>query len=118
MRTTAHPAGFTLVETIVALLLLTIGGLALTSTSALVGRELNANALRERATRIAASRLEILAAECRSASSGREQLQSIESAWTISVIDSSRVRLLESVSYMTWKGGRTDFYLATIGCPR
>ena len=64
--------GYTLIETIVALLLFTIGVLALVSTSALVGREMNTNAVRERAGRMAASRIEIVGAACRRAASGRE----------------------------------------------
>ena len=56
----ASESGYTLIEIVVALLLFTVGGLALVATSAVIGRELNANATRERAGRIAATRLEIL----------------------------------------------------------
>src|SRR6266516_5016358 len=101
--------GYTLIETIVAVLLFTLGGLALASASAVIGRGLNADAIRERAARIAASRVEIISAECRTATSGREELQQIESEWSVSFA-ASRVSVVESVSYMTQKGGRTDFY--------
>jgi len=45
--------GYTLIEIIIALLLFTIGGLALVSTSALIARATNADGIRERAGRIA-----------------------------------------------------------------
>src|SRR5215216_3834635 len=97
-------SGYTLVEAVVALLLFTVGGLAQTSTSAMVARELNANVLRERATRIAGSRLEILTAACGRVSSGQETAQLVESAWTVSIMNTSRIGLVESVSYVTWQG--------------
>lgn len=109
--------GYTLIEIVVALFLFTVGGLALVATSAVVGRELDANATRERAGRIAASRLEILGAGCRSASGGRETLGRIESEWSVSFPDSSHVSVLESITYPTRWGGRTDLYRVLMPCP-
>ena len=109
--------GYTLIEIVVALFLFTAGCLALVATSAVIGRELNANATRERAERIAASRLEILAASCRSASSGRETLGRIESEWSVGFPDSSRVGLSESVAYPTRSGRRSNLYRVTLPCP-
>lgn len=109
--------GYTLIETIVAVLLFTLGGLALASTSAVIGRGLTADAIRERASRIAASRLEIISAECRTATSGREAFQQIDSEWSVSFADPSRVSVVESVSYVTGKGRRTEFYRALLPCP-
>lgn len=109
-------AGYTLIEIIVALLLFTIGGLALVSTSALVGREMNTNAVRERAGRMAASRLEILGAACRRAASGRETFQQVESAWSVAFLDSARLSVVESVSYPAEGGRRTDRFRAVLPC--
>jgi hypothetical protein len=109
--------GYTLLEMIIALFLFTIGGLALVAISAAVGRELDANALRERAGRIAASRLEILGAACRGATAGREILGRIRSEWSVSFPDSSHLSVLESITYPTRRGGRTDLYRATLSCP-
>ena len=117
MRRAPAARGYTLIETILAVLLFTLGGLALASTSGVICRELNANGLRERAARIAASRLEIIGAECRASSSGRASLQQVESNWSVSFPNPSRVSLVESVSYGTWKGQRTDFYRAILPCP-
>jgi Tfp pilus assembly protein PilV len=111
-----HGAGYTLIETIVALLLFTIGGLALVTTSALVGRAMNANAVRERAGRMAASRLEILGSACQVAKSGSDRFQRIESEWSVAVLDSARLSVVESVSYPTAKGQRTDRFRAVLAC--
>ena len=108
--------GYTLIEIVVAILLFTVGGLALAATSAVVGRELNANASRERAGRIAANRLEQLRAECRSATGGRALIGRIESEWSVGFPDSSHVSLRESITYPTAKGVRTDVYRTTLPC--
>jgi prepilin-type N-terminal cleavage/methylation domain-containing protein len=118
MRKAADRDGYTLVELVVALLLFAIGGLALTSTSAVIGRQLNSNTVRDQAGRIATSRLEILRAQCRAASTGSETLQRIRSEWTVSFPDPARVSLVESVTYETWSGRRTDIYRATAPCER
>jgi Tfp pilus assembly protein PilV len=109
--------GYTLIEIVVALFLFTVGGLALVATSAVVGRELNANASREKAGRIASSRLEILRPGCRSASGGHETFGLIESRWSVSLPDSSHVGLVESITYPTRRGVRTDLYRVTLTCP-
>jgi Tfp pilus assembly protein PilV len=108
--------GYTLIEIVVAIFLFTVGGLALVATSAVVGSELNANAIREQAGRIAASRLEVLRAGCRRASGGHEVFGRIESAWSVGFPDSSHVSLLESITYPTQRGDRTDLYRATLPC--
>jgi hypothetical protein len=109
--------GYTLIELVVALFLFTAGALAFVATSAIVGRELAANAIRERAGRISANRLEILRAACRDATGGRETFGQIESVWSVGHPDSSRVSVLESITYPTPRGGRTDIYSVTLPCP-
>jgi Tfp pilus assembly protein PilV len=109
--------GYTLIETVMAVLLFSLGGLALVSTSAVIGRGLSADAIRERAARLAASRLEIISAQCRTATSGQETFQQIDSQWSVSFPTGSRVNVVESVSYITEKGRRTDSYRAVLPCP-
>ena len=113
---TCFRIGYTLIEIVVALFLFSVGGLALVATSAVVGSELNANANREQARRIAATRLEILRAGCRIAGGGHESFGRIESAWSVGFPDSSHVSLLESITYPTQRGARTDLYRATLSC--
>jgi pilin/secretion family protein with methylation motif len=110
-------AGYTLIEIVVGLLLFTAGALALVATSAVIGSELSANAIRERAGRIAETRLEILGAACRGATDGREALGRIQSEWSVGFADSGHVRLVESITYPTRRGGRTDSYRVTLPCP-
>ena len=108
--------GYTLIEIIIALLLFTIGGLALVSTSALIARATNADGIRERAGRIAASRLEILGVECQRAVSGRETLQQIQSEWAVTLLDSVRISVVEAVSYPTSEGRLTLRFDSTLPC--
>lgn len=110
--------GYTLVEVVVATFLFSVGALALVATSAVVGRELDANASRERATRIAATRLEMLRAECRSASGGRETMGRIISEWSVAVPDSAHLSVIESITYPTTRDARSDVYRVTLPCAR
>ena len=114
----AGSAGYTLIEIIVALLLFTIGGLALVSTSALIARATSADGIRERAGRIAASRLEILGVECLRAVSGRETLQQIESEWSVLPLDSARISVIETVSYPSPDGRRAVRFPSVLQCRR
>jgi len=108
--------GYTLLELIVALLLFAIGGLALAGGSAVIGQALNADALRERAARIAAREIEILVAGCRSAASGHQSLPQIESDWLVSRPDSNRVSITQTVTYFASNGRRTDSYRVLRSC--
>lgn len=111
-------AGYTLIEIIVALLLFAIGGLALVSTSALIARATNVDGIRERAGRIAATRLEILRIECQRAVSGRETLQPVESEWSVTLLDSTRIKVIEAVSYPTPDGRLTLRFDSIFPCRR
>jgi prepilin-type N-terminal cleavage/methylation domain-containing protein len=108
--------GFSLVETIIALLIFSVGGLALASTAAMIGRQLRVDELRERGGRIAASRLETLRASCRGATSGSQFAGGVRSDWSVVVGDSGRTNLTESVSYVSWSGPRSDTYRAVVQC--
>lgn len=115
MRTSLR-IGYTLIEIVVAIFLFSVGGLALVATSAIVGRELTVNAARERAGRIAATRLEMLRAGCRSAISGHEAFGRIESQWSVGGSDSSHLSVMESITYPARQGFRTDVYRGTLPC--
>jgi len=110
-------SGYTLVELIVALLLFAVGGLALASTSAVLGRALNTDARRERAARIAGSQIEQLAASCQSAADGGRSYPGIRSDWAVSHPDANTIEIHESVGYESARGHRTDDYRVLMGCP-
>lgn len=108
--------GFTLIEVIVALLVFTVGALALVAGSAFVGREMNSNAIREQSVRIATSRLELVASQCERASSGSEKVGAVVSRWSISPVTNG-VAVSETVTYTTAAGRRSDEYHAAFSCP-
>jgi Tfp pilus assembly protein PilV len=110
--------GYTLIEIIIALLLFTVGGLALVSTSALIARATNADGIREQAGRIAASRLEILGVECQRAVSGSETSRQIHSEWAVTRLDSARIRVVETVTYPTTEGWLTLRFDSIQPCSR
>jgi len=112
---TSQRIGYTLIEIVVAIFLFSVGGLALVATSAIVGRELTVNASRERAGRIAATRLELLRADCRGATSGHEAFGRIESQWS-GGSNSSHLTATESITYPARQGSRTDVYRGTLRC--
>lgn len=118
MQTSLAPrVGYTLVELIVALLLFAIGGLALASTSAVIGRALNVDALREKSARMASRRMEILLASCRDATSGNEIVPPISSEWRVSRPDAGHIDVSETVSFPGSGGRRTDSYRGLLSCP-
>jgi prepilin-type N-terminal cleavage/methylation domain-containing protein len=117
MRKKPMTAGYTLVEILVALLIFTVGALALAASSARVAQALAMNAIRERAGRVASSRIEVIKSQCGIAASGRETVQQIESAWAVARTDSLRISVTESVSYFLPRGSRTETYRVTVWCP-
>lgn len=114
MQVLSRTTGYTLIETIVAVLLFTVGGLALASTAGLVGRQLATDSRRETAARVAASRMEKLRADCR-LPSGHERVNGVESAWSVTR-DGSTVRVAGTVSYAAWSGSRSDTYTFSFLC--
>ena len=110
--------GHTVVEVVAATFLFSVGALALVATSAVVGRELDLNASRERAVRIAVARLEMLRAECRSAGGGSETMGRITSEWSVAAPDSAHLSVIESISYPTRRDVRNESYRVTLPCSR
>lgn len=97
-------------------MLFAIGGLALASTSAVLGKALNTDAVRERAARVAGTQIEVLTAECHSASNGGKSYAQIRSDWTVARPSPNTIQIRESVSYSSAGGLRTDSYRALVGC--
>jgi prepilin-type N-terminal cleavage/methylation domain-containing protein len=107
--------GYTLVEVVVALLVFTIGALALAASSAVVARTMHINLLRERAGRIAASRIETIRSACSTAASGMEGVEGIESQWTVGH-GAQTVSILESTRYPSATGPHLETYQALALC--
>ena len=115
---TPGPAGYTLIEIIVAIVIFTAGALALAASSAVVAEAMAANALRERGRRIASSRIAVIKTQCAVAMSGGETVQQIQSAWSVAHPSPSRVDVVESVGYLLPRGSRAETYRATVWCPK
>jgi Tfp pilus assembly protein PilV len=85
------PRGFTLVETLVALLLLQVGMLALAATSAVAARDLAIAHRSVRAQSIALNQLESLAADGCAASGGATSVAGgYDVRWTVQADDRRR----------------------------
>ena len=87
--------GFTLAELIVALVLLTVGLLALASTSAFLTYEIAANGRAERAAAIGQSRLEILRTGICADAQGRESVHGLSVAWSVAPSGRSALATVE-----------------------
>jgi prepilin-type N-terminal cleavage/methylation domain-containing protein len=110
--------GYTLIETVVAILVFSVGALALAASSAAIGRSLAANSRREQAARIASNRLELIRADCSGARSGSEWIADIHSLWTVDRGPVGTVTALESVRYSGGRGLLTDRYTSLVLCDR
>src|SRR3954468_4880119 len=109
-------AGYTLIEVVVAMLVFTVGGLALAAGSAVVGRAMAVNGRREDATRLAISRLEQIRSSCGSATSGVDSSGSARVRWTVAR-QSTSVTVVEDVSFPTPSGIHTESIRASFACP-
>lgn len=117
MRKGERVAGYTLVEIIVALLVFTIGALALAASSAIVAGAMANNAARELAARTAVSRIETIASQCATATSGHETIRQIESEW-VTTTGPTTTDVTEAVGCPALGRSCTTKYRATIWCPR
>jgi prepilin-type N-terminal cleavage/methylation domain-containing protein len=109
-------SGFTLLETVLALLLFSVGALGLAATTAAITRNLTLSSIRERSARIAAARIETLhSLTCAAITSGTESLTGVTSSWSATA-SGSRVSLTEAVTYNLGKTTRTDSYSSTFRC--
>jgi len=111
--------GFTIIEVLVAVLVLTIGVLALVGTAGLVTRMVAQGHIDSEATALAAQRFEILRSEgcANMAASGSVTDGPYTIAWRVLPVASDRARRVYlSVSQPTMNGQRSRFYSSTIFC--
>ena len=116
-RAAAKREGFTLVELIVAILILSVGLLGMASTSAVVLRQMSGGAKQSIAAAVAQSRMEILRANrCGTATSGTATTRGLSESWTVTPLTrSDSVRVV--VSWTARSGiTRTNSYNSRIPC--
>ena len=110
-------AGFTLIETVFAIFIFSVGALGFAATATVMVRSLAVAAARERSARIASARLETLRSLPCGGQSGSELTQGFQSAWTV-VPANSGVSIVEQVTYSAAGATRTDTYKAIVPCTR
>ena len=108
-------AGFTLIETVFAIFIFSVGALGFAATTAVIVRSLGVAAARERAARAASARLETLRSTACSAQSGSDTRDGIQSAWTV-VAANNAVSVTDRVTYIAAGSVRTDIFSAVFPC--
>jgi prepilin-type N-terminal cleavage/methylation domain-containing protein len=109
--------GFTLVELVVATLVLTVGVLALAGTAAAVGRMVGWGQRMGESAVAAAARLERLrAGGCASLADGRDSAGRYRLQWTVAAAGGLRAVAL-TVTYPNGRSDRSDRFEALAWCP-
>lgn len=108
--------GLTLVEIVVAILILSVGALALAGTSALMVRRMAESASGAAAASVGRNRLESsFSSPCSALTSGNEQLLGVRSEWSTTGSAYSAA-ISQHVSYPTRRGAHTDHFLTAAPC--
>lgn len=115
MKTRAR-RGLTLIEIVVAILILSVGALALAGSSAVMVRRMAESARGAAAASVARSRLESsFATQCTALSSGGELILGVQSDWSVSGSAKS-TDIRQRVTYPTRRGTHTDDFLTAAPC--
>jgi type IV pilus assembly protein PilV len=113
-------SGFTLVELMVAMMLLSVGMLALASSSAVVIKQMTEAGTMSVASSVAQTRMERLrtaASTCAAAAAvnGNATTRGVTESWTITPMTRS-AQLSVTVTYDTKRGNRSQTYLSMVPC--
>lgn len=110
-------AGFTLVELIVAMLMLTIGLLGLAAVGAVVLKQTRGGTAQTIAVSIAQSRFEQLEGDpCASITSGTATVRGMTESWTVSPLGRRAMIVHDTVSYAGNNGTRKIGIRTAIAC--
>jgi prepilin-type N-terminal cleavage/methylation domain-containing protein len=109
-------AGFTLVELMVGMMVMTVGVLGLAGTSAVVMRQMNESGSMNVASSVGQARIEKLRlASCTVATSGSATTRGIAESWTLTPGTRS-AQIQEIVTFPTRRGTRSQTYLSLVPC--
>ena len=113
--------GTTMIELVVALMILSIGMLSLTSGTMLLQRLMNGGTMQSRVATSASTRMEtIRATSCANITSGADTVRGIVSRWTTTPISVAGVRRGVNVNlvvqYTTSRGLRTQNFQTIVPC--
>ena len=109
-------AGFTLVELMVAMLMFTVGLLALASTSAVVVSQMGDAGRMGVAASAAQTRIERLrSGACTTAQTGTNAARGVSESWTVTPMTRS-ARIDVTITYNTRRGLRSQTYRSMMRC--
>jgi prepilin-type N-terminal cleavage/methylation domain-containing protein len=109
--------GFTLVEAMVAIVVLAVGVLGLAGSAAFMTRQMSGGKRLERANVIARSRVEGLSAQdCTKLSNGTANASGISEQWTVAPVTGA-VTVTEQVTFAGERGARSKTYVTMLSCP-
>lgn len=110
--------GFTLVELMVAIMLLSVGMLALAGSSAMVVKQMGEAGTMTIAAAVAQTRVESLRstpATCTTASTATATTRGVDESWTVTPMARSS-QISVTVTYFTKRGNRSQTYLSMVPC--
>ncbi|GAC1650610.1 MAG: hypothetical protein NVS4B3_09680 [Gemmatimonadaceae bacterium] len=116
-------AGFTLVELMIAMLILTVGMLALSSTSASVVKAMTGGRQQTLAAQMAQSRLEQLrGVNCAQLVAGTGGARGVTESWGASAVAGSNTSfvsklIVDTVTYRIGNSTKSRVYLSIRACP-
>ncbi len=109
--------GFTLVEAMVAIVVMAVGVLGLAGSAAVMTRQMSSGTRTARATVIARSRVEQLSAQdCTKLASGTASVAGFAEQWIVIPVPRA-VRVAEKVTFAGERGSRTRTYVTLLSCP-
>ena len=116
--------GFTLVELMVAIMLLSVGMLALASSSAVLIRQMAESGTMSVASAVAQTRIEkvrTLAATCTAgaAATSTATTRGVNESWTVTPFVTANTRAAQvsvTVTYSTKRGNRSQTYISMVPC--
>ena len=124
MRTTnlvkaARPRrGFTVIELVVTIVVLTVGLLAMAANSAVIGRQMRGARVMTEAASIAQTRFELLrAVPCDALSGGSATSGEVSEVWT-AANKTRTVEVTDTIKYHTRYGEQVYAYRTSIPCPK
>ncbi len=107
---------FTLIEVVIAIVLFSIGAIALVGSAAAMTRQMAVSGRRSRAATIARSRAEDSHSRpCSALSGGSEQLQGIRSEWEI-IAGANAAEVAQRVEYGSALGDHAERYRTATSC--
>jgi prepilin-type N-terminal cleavage/methylation domain-containing protein len=109
--------GFSLIEVIAAMIILTVGVLGMAASTTAITRMTSQGALTGNAAAVAGSRFDVLrATPCGSlAASGTATAKKFNESWTVTTSGNLRM-VIDSVTYVASRNTRTNAFSTVISC--